>query len=81
MLKYRKKLTEAEIRYFLNQIISALLYLRSQSIIHRDIKICNVMLTNKLVAKIGDFGLATYYDEKNGREKLTVCGTPNYMAP
>ena len=39
------------------------------------------MLTSKLVAKVGDFGLATYYDEKNSKEKFTVCGTPNYMAP
>ena len=37
-------------------------YLHSNSIIHRDIKICNIMLNSKLQIKIGDFGLATYWN-------------------
>ncbi|XP_065184611.1 serine/threonine-protein kinase PLK1-like [Sycon ciliatum] len=78
--KRRKTLTEPETRYFMKQIISALVYLHEQKIIHRDVKLGNLFLNEDLEIKMGDFGLATVLDY-DGEKKKTVCGTPNYTAP
>ena len=62
-------------------IVEALIYLRSQNIIHRDIKLGNLFLDDKFVLKIGDFGLATRCVPGSNELKKTLCGTPNYIAP
>jgi polo-like kinase 1 len=49
-------------------------------VVHRDLKLGNMFLTNKMQVKIGDFGLAAKLDFE-GERKRTVCGTPNYIAP
>lgn len=80
LLKRRKRLTEREIRHFVYQILLGLSYLHRLSIIHRDIKLANILIDNKMDAKIADFGLASKI-EYQGERKRTVCGTPNYIAP
>ena len=61
-------------------MISALKYLHDHRIIHRDLKLGNLFLNEKMEVKVGDFGLATKLDF-DGERKRTVCGTPNYIAP
>lgn len=80
LVKKRKKLTESEIRYYVAQLVNGLQYLRSQKIIHRDLKLGNLFLTENLQCKIGDFGLAIKLEHEFERRK-TLCGTPNYIAP
>ena len=80
LLKRRKTLTELEVQCFMLQLIKALKYLHSHRIIHRDLKLGNLFLTDKMELKVGDFGLATKL-EFEGERKRTVCGTPNYIAP
>jgi polo-like kinase 1 len=80
LLKRRKTLTELEVQCFVVQLIKALKYLHSHRIIHRDLKLGNLFLTDKMELKVGDFGLATKL-EFEGEKKRTVCGTPNYIAP
>jgi serine/threonine protein kinase len=53
MLKNRGRVTEAEVRYFLAQISHALVYLKSKRIIHRDLKLSNLLLDRTLQVKIG----------------------------
>lgn len=60
------------------QMIQALNYLHANKIIHRDIKLGNVLLKQDLFVKLIDFGLAKEY---NPSDKPTICGTPNYLAP
>lgn len=48
--------------------------------IHRDLKLGNLFLTDKMELKLGDFGLAAKL-EFDGEKKKTICGTPNYIAP
>ncbi|OMJ66941.1 hypothetical protein SteCoe_36041 [Stentor coeruleus] len=80
LLRRRKRLTELEVQCYLSQVISALTYLHSHRVIHRDLKLGNFFLSDKMEIKIGDFGLATKL-EFDGEKKRTICGTPNYIAP
>jgi len=73
-------LTELEVRYYLVQALNGVKYLHLHKIIHRDLKLGNLFLTEKMEEKIGDFGLATKL-EFEGDKRRTVCGTPNYIAP
>ncbi|XP_054680721.1 serine/threonine-protein kinase PLK4 isoform X2 [Grus americana] len=80
-IKNRKKpFSEEEARHFLHQIITGMLYLHSHGILHRDLTLSNILLTNNMNVKIADFGLATQL--KMPHEKhYTMCGTPNYISP
>lgn len=80
VLKIRGKLTEPEVRYYLHQLLLGIGYIHKKKVIHRDLKLGNMFLTDDLVMKIGDFGLATRVDE-NEPKKVSICGTPNYIAP
>lgn len=80
MHRRRRTLTEAEARYFLHQILLGCRYLVQQRVIHRDLKLGNLLLNEKMELKIGDFGLATRIGFE-GERKKTLCGTPNYIAP
>jgi polo-like kinase 1 len=64
----------------MNQILDALKYLHTHRIIHRDLKLGNLFLNDKMEIKLGDFGLAAKLDFE-GERKKTICGTPNYIAP
>lgn len=80
LIKARRRLTETEVKYYALNILKGIEYLHSQNIIHRDIKLANVLLCgNKLTPKITDFGLAKLL--VNGNCVKQVAGTPNYIAP
>ena len=78
--KRRKQIPEDEIRYFVRQIAEGCQYLHENKIVHRDLKLGNLFLNDNMEIKIGDFGLATKI-RNEGDRKLTLCGTPNYIAP
>ena len=78
--KRRKDLTEPEVRYYMRQLLDAVVYLHVNKVIHRDLKLGNLFLNDLMEIKIGDFGLATRVDF-DGERKKTLCGTPNYIAP
>jgi polo-like kinase 1 len=80
LIRRRKRLTEIELQCYILQIISALKYLHAHKVIHRDIKLGNLFMSDKMEIKLGDFGLATKL-EFDGERKRTICGTPNYIAP
>jgi len=68
--KRRRILSEPEARYFLKQIVLAVLYLHDeQHIIHRDLKLGNIFITDNMELKIGDFGLATHIEEIGERKR------------
>lgn len=62
-----------------SQLVSAVGYLRSQGIIHRDIKDENIVIAEDFTIKLIDFGSAAYLER--GKLFYTFCGTIEYCAP
>ncbi|KAM9841944.1 serine/threonine-protein kinase PLK4 [Aulostomus maculatus] len=80
-LKERKvSFSEDEARHFMHQIVKGMLYLHTHGILHRDLTLSNLLLTNNMNIKIADFGLATQLKLPNEKH-FTMCGTPNYISP
>ncbi|XP_061441060.1 serine/threonine-protein kinase PLK4 isoform X1 [Rhineura floridana] len=80
-LKNRKnRFSEEEVRNFMHQIITGMLYLHSHGILHRDLTLSNLLLTNNMYIKIADFGLAAQLTMPHEKH-YTMCGTPNYISP
>lgn len=59
--------------------MSAVEYLRSKGIIHRDIKDENIVIAEDFTIKLIDFGSAAYLER--GKLFYTFCGTIEYCAP
>ena len=78
-LVQKKRLKEEEACIFFQEIINGVEYLHEQGIIHRDLKLENILLDDNNHIKITDFGLSSFYS-KNAF-LLTACGTPSYASP
>nr|XP_036233280.1 serine/threonine-protein kinase Nek8 isoform X1 [Bactrocera oleae] len=61
------------------QISSAINYMHSENILHRDLKTANVFLNKRGIVKIGDFGISKIMNTKVLAQ--TVLGTPYYFSP
>lgn len=76
----RQKLSEPHARHFSRQIMSALDYMHRNSIVHRDLKIENILIdkSGKNI-KIIDFGLSNLFCPE--RRLTTYCGSLYFAAP
>ena len=89
--QYRKPFSEEVVQYLMRQIVEGIKYLHGKHILHRDIKLDNILVKfdkeedrqkkNMLKAKVKiiDFGFARYLDPK--QLAFSTLGSPINMEP
>ncbi len=69
-------------RELFGEVAGALAYAHAKSVVHRDLKLSNMMLSSEGGVKVMDFGLARHALESAARfSNKEVVGSPAYMAP
>ncbi|KAI9623623.1 hypothetical protein KEM48_009390 [Puccinia striiformis f. sp. tritici PST-130] len=85
LLKNYGSFEEALVGTFTRQILEGLIYLHSKEIIHRDIKGANILVDNKGVIKISDFGISKRVEDNllsTARiHRPSLQGSVFWMAP
>ncbi|KAM8899608.1 serine/threonine-protein kinase 36 isoform 2-T2 [Spinachia spinachia] len=80
ILEDDEKLPESQVREIACQLVSALYYLHSHRILHRDMKPQNILLGKSGVVKLCDFGFARAMSVST-MVLTSIKGTPLYMSP
>lgn len=76
----RSRLDEVTARSFSRQLASAVAHMHGHGIVHRDIKLENVLVNSaSKKVKLTDFGLSNTCNK--GELLSTNCGSPEYAAP
>ncbi|KAJ9104547.1 hypothetical protein QFC21_002043 [Naganishia friedmannii] len=63
------------------QLISGVHYLHQKNIVHRDLKLENLLLDKHRNVIITDFGFANRFEHRQDDLMATSCGSPCYAAP
>ncbi|XP_072369537.1 hormonally up-regulated neu tumor-associated kinase homolog A [Scyliorhinus torazame] len=78
----RKILEEAEVRRYIKQLTLAVEHVHRAGVVHRDLKIENLLLDEKNNLKLIDFGLSNCAGILGYSDPFsTQCGSPAYAAP
>jgi serine/threonine protein kinase len=75
-----ERFDEDRVRHYAAQVLLAVEYLHSKSLMWRDLKPENLLLDKDGNIVLTDFGLAKTNIARDGRT-ATLCGTPQYLAP
>ena len=79
-VKKRRKLSEKVAKFLFRQIILGIKHIHSNLIVHRDIKLENILIDMNNNIKICDFGIGIILSSEN-QILHSHCGTPVYIAP
>jgi len=79
LIKRKSRLKESDAKFIFKQICYGLAHIHCRSVIHRDIKLDNILLDCEKGVKICDFGVSKII--KKGQIIQEQCGTPAYLSP
>ena len=77
-LAEKGRLSEDESRTIFGQLCLAVGYIHEKGVVHRDLKLENVLLDERCRVKLGDFGFTREFDKNSLLE--TQCGTTGYVS-
>jgi serine kinase len=82
-ISHNGEVPEDQAKTWFLQMASAVQYLHSNNIAHRDLKCENILLTSEFDVKLADFGLACSCVSRDSRRVLreTFCGSYAYAPP
>ena len=78
ILRANRRLEEASVFLILKDLVAVCKYLKSKRILHRDIKLDNILMDQYYRVNLCDFGISVRMRDEVLTEK---CGTPAYMPP
>ena len=78
-VRKRRKLSEKYAKFVFKQIMEGIAYLHDNGVVHRDIKLDNILLDGHGNIKIADFGVSRKVIDNE--ILFEQCGTPAYIAP
>lgn len=73
--------TAAHLKSLCHQMLAGLAYLHHKGVIHRDIKGSNILINNRGELKLGDFGLARFYQKRRRTDYTNRVITLWYRPP
>lgn len=76
-----KYLKEPVAKKIFAQLVSGVDYLHSKQLIHRDLKLENLLLDKHKNVIISDFGFVNSFNREHNDLMKTSCGSPCYAAP
>lgn len=86
LLERHGAIDEADAKIFASQLLLAIEHVHAHGVVHRDIKLENILVADDGTLKLTDFGFATHVDTMSHANGMsgrcwTLCGTPLYMSP
>ncbi len=81
IMEVRGKIPQDIALLIIYEVLKALDYAHSKSIVHRDIKPSNIMVSKDGFVKLTDFGVARWEDLPDITQPGIVIGTPHYLSP
>ncbi|CAN1283927.1 Probable serine/threonine-protein kinase At1g54610, partial [Linum perenne] len=75
------KFTEAQVKCYMQQLLSGLEHCHKRHVLHRDIKGSNLLIGNDGILRITDFGLASFFDPNHKQPMTSRVVTLWYRPP
>ena len=79
-VKAKAPLVESQAREIFSPIVKVVAFMHSLNLVHRDLKLENVLLSTNGKIMLADFGFSRYWDPNDDLAE-SLCGTPHYCPP